>query len=99
MTVGSVTFSESGPVLGTVQVDVNGRALLTTSSLGGGSHQIVADYTDGNDYLASSATVTQQVRPTIVINDVTVTEGNTGASVTAIFTVTLLAPSTDTVTD
>jgi predicted extracellular nuclease len=98
VTVGSVTFSESGPVLGTVQVDVNGRALLTTSSLGGGSHQIVADYTDGNDYLASSATVTQQVRPTIVINDVTVTEGNTGASVTAVFTVTLLAPSTDTVT-
>jgi len=75
VTVGSVTFSESGQVLATAQVDADGRAFLTTAALGGGSHPIVAAYNDGNDYLASSATVTQQVQPAISINDVSITEG------------------------
>jgi hypothetical protein len=64
-------------------------------SFGGGSHQIVAEYEDGNNYLASSATVTQQVLPAISINDVSVAEGNSGATSAATFTVTLSAPSTD----
>ena len=95
--VGSVTYIDNGQVLATVAVDANGRTALTLSTLGAGSHQIVATYSDGNDYLASSATVVQQVQPAISINDVTVAEGNAGTSA-AVFSIVVSTPSSDTIT-
>ena len=51
----------------------------------------------GYTKLAQSVVVTVQTRPTLTINDISVTEGNSGTK-TATFTVTLAPPSTQTVT-
>ncbi len=61
---GNVTFTDTttGQVLGTVALNANGVATLTTSVLGVGTHAIQATY-DGSDanFLGSSGSVTQTV--------------------------------------
>jgi len=95
VTAGSVTYSDNGQPLGTMALDANGQAMLTTSTLGAGSHPIVAAYIDGDNYLASSATITQAVHhPAISIDDVTVREPERrGTIAPAAFTVHLSNPS------
>jgi len=99
VTVGSVTYSDNGQPLDTVALGANGQAILTTSTLGAGSHLIVAAYIDGDNYLASSATITQAVHyPAISIDDVTVREPERRATTApAVFTVHLSNPSPQTV--
>jgi hypothetical protein len=59
---GSVQFSDGSKILATVALNSNSQAQLSTPSLGGGSHTIVAVYSgDTNFAAASSNTVTQQV--------------------------------------
>jgi hypothetical protein len=93
-----VAYSDNGQPLGAVALDANGQAMLTTSTLGAGSHPIVAAYIDGDNYLASSATVTQAVHPAISIDDVTVREPERRATTApAAFAVHLSNPSPQTV--
>jgi uncharacterized repeat protein (TIGR01451 family) len=65
---GFVQFSDNGTnVHSPVALDSNGVAQLTTPSLTTGSHTIVASYNGSNNFLPSSATLTQtvQFRPLI----------------------------------
>lgn len=59
---GTVTFFDSSTTLGNSPLDSSGKATLTTSTLSGGSHSIIAKY-NGNATYASSASdiVTQTV--------------------------------------
>jgi len=96
---GAVTFTIDGATPAPVAVDGQGQASLVTSSLGAGSHAVRADFSAAN-YLASAASLTQRVSPSVSIGDVSVREPDKKASAAtvAVFTVTLSAPSTDTVT-
>src|SRR5262249_52907093 len=68
------------------------------SALGLGSHTITAQYSPGTPLgTSSSASVSQHVVVTASIANVTVTEGNSGAT-PAIFTVSLSQASPETVT-
>ena len=60
---GSVTFLDGDNSLGTVTLDVNGNATLTTSALTVGSHTITAQYSGDATYDDSSASLTQTVNP------------------------------------
>ncbi|MEK6337042.1 MAG: Ig-like domain-containing protein [Acidobacteriota bacterium] len=67
---GSVAFKDGAVVLGTVQLDVNGKSTLSTSSLSIGSHTITAEFTGTNGWLNSSSTVTQVVNdPPLLLKD------------------------------
>lgn len=93
VTAGTVTFSEGAtPLAGPLALDPSGRATFTTSALTVGSHTITADYSGDGDLQASGGGVVHIVDPlpTISIGDVSVAEGNAGAS-KAVFTVTLSA--------
>ncbi|HEY3159321.1 MAG TPA: Ig-like domain repeat protein, partial [Vicinamibacterales bacterium] len=98
VTSGAVEFAIDGSGVGTVNVDGQGQASITTSSLGAGSHTITATFSGAN-YLASNASVLQHVYPAITIDDVSVHEPDKKSSTTtsAVFTVTLSVPSTDTI--
>jgi hypothetical protein len=96
---GVVQFKSNGNNIGTAQpLNGSGVATLTTSTLTAGTHTISADYSGDADYFASTGTLpaTQVVTPSLAINDVSVTEGNSG-TVSASFTVTLSGPSNQTV--
>jgi hypothetical protein len=96
---GTVTFREGATVLaGAVPVDGGGHASFTTSALTPGRHTITADYSGTTRLAASSANVVQTVDalPTLSIDDVSVTEGNSGTT-HAVFTVSL-SSSTHTAT-
>src|SRR5262249_12127223 len=59
---GTVTFSDSGTVLGVVAVGSSGQAALTTSDLAVGSHMIAAAYSgDANHSAATSGSDTVTV--------------------------------------
>jgi hypothetical protein len=58
---GSITFKDGAAVLGSVQLDANGKGALTTSTLIIGSHPITAEFIGINGWLNSSSTVTQVV--------------------------------------
>jgi predicted extracellular nuclease len=98
VTAGVVAFIIDDASAGTVNVDGQGQASITTSSLGAGSHTIRAEFSGAN-YLSSSASLVQHVNPSVTIDDVSVREPDKKASTTtpAVFTVTLSAPSTDTI--
>lgn len=60
--VGNVTFSDGSAVLGTVAVDANGVAVLATSSLAAGTHNIAASFAGATGWVNSgSNTVAQSV--------------------------------------
>lgn len=95
VTTGTVTFRDGALVLAAgVAVSASGQASITTSALASGSHTISATYEGTAQFATSSASLVQlvDVQPTIVINDVSVTEGNAGTT-NAVFTVTLSAPT------
>jgi CSLREA domain-containing protein len=96
---GTVQFKSDGASVGSPVSLVNGVAQLTTSSLSAGTHTITADYAGDANFLAGSGTLTgsQAITPALSINDVSITEGDSG-TVSASFTVTLSAPSNQTVT-
>lgn len=102
------TVTSTGPLTGTVQFKIDGSnagspvtlsgglATLTTTALAAGTHSVTADYSGDANFLASSATLAggQVVRPppTLTINDVSFTEGQTGTKL-IFFTVTSSAAS------
>jgi hypothetical protein len=88
---GSVTFLDGGTALGAAVPLVNGVAALTTSSLGAGTHAIVASYgSDANFLAASSSAFAEFVEDFAVITSVSnVTQTLTpGSSAVFTFTVT-----------
>ncbi|MBI3406966.1 MAG: Ig-like domain repeat protein [Planctomycetes bacterium] len=93
---GTVTFMEGNDVLAAdVPIDLSGNASFSTAALGVGSHSILAVVNGTNgwvDISGDSASTTQVVNPlaTFSINDISVTEGNTGTK-NMTFTVTLSA--------
>src|SRR5204863_9789981 len=95
-TGGGVTFYDNQQQIGSVPLDNTGHAALTTSTLTAGTHDVRAEFAGDDNHLSSSATVSEVVQPTISINDVTVTEGNSGTT-TATFTASLSAPSSQTI--
>ena len=93
VTAGTVTFREGASVLAAnVAVNASGQASFTTSALASGPHTISATYNGTSKFATGSASLVQlvDVQPSIVINDVSVTEGNSGTT-TAKFTVSLSA--------
>ena len=98
---GTVQFKIDGVNAGGPVTLVGGVATVTTSELTVGTHSVTADYSGDASFLASAGTLTggQVVRtpPTLSINDVTITEGDTGTKVMS-FTVTQSAASNLTVT-
>ncbi|MBI3411311.1 MAG: Ig-like domain repeat protein [Planctomycetes bacterium] len=98
---GTVTFTEGANTLASgVAVDGSGHASFSTSGLGVGSHTITATFTGTNGWQDSSGNTAPQVVnavPSLSINDVSVTEGNSGTK-TVTFTVTLSPSSANTVT-
>jgi hypothetical protein len=73
----------------------NGVATFTTSTLGGGNHDISAVYTgDANFSFASSPSVRQRVLPRLIIDDRT---ANSASDAAMVFTVRLTADISDAV--
>jgi len=99
---GNVQFKDNGNNLGApVSLNGSGIATVTTSALTAGTHVITAEYAGNATFEASSGTLSsgQVVRPqpTLSINDVSITEGESGTT-TLTFKVTLSAASNLTVT-
>ena len=99
---GTVQFKDNGANLGpAVTLNIGGTAQFTTSTLTVGNHPITADYSGDPNFLASSGTLSggQVVKPqpSLSINDVSTTEGQSGTKPLN-FTVTLSAASNLTVT-
>jgi hypothetical protein len=59
---GTVTFRDGTTTLGTANLNANGTAVFTTSTLTRGAHTITASYGGGGVLAASSATVAQSVK-------------------------------------
>jgi hypothetical protein len=59
---GTVTFFDGSTALGTVTLDANGKAALTTQFATLGNQQIKAVYNGNSNFAASSHTITEQVR-------------------------------------
>jgi len=80
---GNVTFTENSITIGTIPL-ANGQAQLTTSSLPGGSLQIVATYAGDTNYASSLAILTETVN--LLSSATTIMSSNTttqqGSSVT-----------------
>ena len=98
---GSVQFKDGGANLGAAQtLNGGGVAQLTISSLTTGTHSITAEYLGNDSWTGSTGTLQDgqvvKPQPTLSINDVSVTEGNTGTA-NLTFTVTLSAASNLTV--
>jgi CSLREA domain-containing protein len=88
---GTVQFAIDGTNAGApVTLDASGVATFATSNLTAGNHPITATYNGDASFEASNGTVDQQVnvQPSVSINDIQVTEGNSGTT-NAVFTVTL----------
>jgi parallel beta-helix repeat protein len=87
---GSVTFADGSTVLGTIALDANGTASLTTSALSLGTHFITARYLGSNNFNPSSATISQAV--TLIATSLTLTAtpnpANNGQSVQIVATAT-----------
>jgi hypothetical protein len=59
---GTVTFTDDGTTLGTVDVDSTGTATLaSTTALTGGNHTIIASYSGDSAYVATTKSFTQVV--------------------------------------
>ncbi len=95
---GTVTFNDNGTPIGTSPLS-GSVATLDATLDAGTAHLVTAVYNgDATHDVSTSNTVNQVVdAPTISINDVAVTEGNSGTT-NATFTVTLSGPSALTVT-
>jgi CSLREA domain-containing protein len=94
---GAVQFKDGGANLGAAAaLNASGVASLNTSALAVGSHTITADYSGDGNSLASSGTLAGgqvvKAQPSLSINDVSTTEGDSGTKVLN-FTVTLSAAS------
>ncbi|MBD0369759.1 MAG: DUF11 domain-containing protein [Pyrinomonadaceae bacterium] len=99
---GTVQFKVDGVNAGApVALNGSGAASFSTNTLTAGNHSITADYSGGANFTANTGTLAggQQVgiQTTVSVNDVTVTEGNSGTT-NAVFTVSLSAASSVAVT-
>ena len=97
---GTVQFKDGGSNLGSAQPLTAGVARLTTSSLTSGTHTITAEYSGDTNFLVTTGTLAggQVVKPqpTLLIDDVSVPEGNSGTT-SLMFNVSLSAASALTV--
>jgi hypothetical protein len=88
---GSVTFSDSGIILGTVTLNGAGAATLITPSLAVGAHLIAASYSGAAGFASSqSASLAQQVAPALTATALISSKNpsSAGAPVTLTATVT-----------
>ena len=60
---GTVSFYDSGTLLGKVAVNENGQASYTTSSLAAGNHNITATFAGATDYASGTTSVTITLVP------------------------------------
>jgi hypothetical protein len=95
---GTVQFRDGAANLGSPQPLNGGTASVTTSSVGAGLRTITADYSGDANFLVSAATLAggETVIPALSINDVAMTEGQSGTKILN-FTVTLSGASNITV--
>jgi hypothetical protein len=99
---GTVQFKSDGTAIGAPQaLNGSGIASVSTSSLTAATHVITAEYSGSGNFVASTGTLaggqTVRSQPSISINDVSITEGDSGTKV-ATFTATLSGASSLTVT-
>jgi hypothetical protein len=98
---GTIQFKLDGANAGApIALDASGTVTVQTSSLTVGTHTIDADYSGDANFNASTVRLSggQVVKspPTVSINDISITEGNSGTK-NAIFTISLSAASSLTV--
>src|SRR5207247_2518843 len=94
---GTAQFKDNGANLGApVALNAGGAATFTTSALNAGTHTITAEYSGDTNFLNSSGTLSGgqvvNAQPGLSINDVSLTEGDSGTK-TMTFTVTLSSAS------
>ena len=99
---GTVQFKDNGTNLGApLALNASGVAQFTTSSLAAGTHTITAEYSGDANFLAGTGTLpggqVVKAQTSLSINDVAISEGDSGTKVLN-FTVTLSAASSLTVT-
>ena len=93
---GVVTIREGVAILGT-QVLASGVASFSLKPLAIGDHTLVVDYSGGDDFEASSETITQSVSaPVVSIHGARVLEGNGGVTNLSLVA-SLSAPSSETI--
>ncbi|MGA7157738.1 MAG: Ig-like domain repeat protein [Acidobacteriaceae bacterium] len=68
---GSITFTDGSTTLATVTLNSTGAASMTDSALTVGTHTITATYVPTGSFLASSATLSQQVNPDVAVDVLT----------------------------
>jgi hypothetical protein len=98
---GSVVFSDGTTVLGTATVNAQGKATLTTATLGLGAHSITAAYSGDNNFIASTSAafahqVNQAASKTTLVSSAN--PAALGQAVTFTATVTAAAPGSGTPT-
>jgi parallel beta-helix repeat protein len=103
---GVVTFYDGTTVLGASNLDGTGTATLSTTSLALGSHTITASYSGDINFVASTATLTQQVNepgsitlsdscgPVVLGQPITLTAAVAGSSGMPTGTVSFIADGT-----
>src|SRR5205085_636791 len=57
---GTVTLTDGSATLATVTLNTAGRGILTTASLGAGSHAIIATYNGDENFIVSRDSISQQ---------------------------------------
>jgi subtilase family serine protease len=68
---GSVTFTDGSTTLATVTLNSTGTASTTDTALTVGTHTITATYVPTGSFLASNATLSQQVNPDVAVDVLT----------------------------
>ncbi|HEV2915784.1 MAG TPA: Ig-like domain repeat protein [Pyrinomonadaceae bacterium] len=102
MPTGTAQFKIDGSNAGApVALNASGVATFNTTALAAGSHTLAVNYGGDGNFNVSTATLAggQVVnsQPSLSIDDVSVTEGNSGGTTAAVFTVSLSTASSLTV--
>jgi large repetitive protein len=91
---GTVTFrnTTTGAVLGTVPLNANGVGVLTTSTLGVGSHAIAAEYSGDGNVLPSAGSLTQVVQKSATQATIVRSTANSNTLLTLRSRITAVSP-------
>lgn len=79
--------------MGTITLDANGNARVTTATLRDGAHTIAATYSGDTNYASSSASVTQTVNKITPLTTVASSLNPSASGTSVTFTATVSSPA------